>query len=153
MQNLTLRRTKNNTTLPIHTEIRPPPPSHPPTRNKVCSFIVKFIIIAHLALIPGTTYQYFTKADACDMLQSQYRQKSSIPPVFHVQSPSVSSALTSIETWTAIYKGPVVEYTGQEAFEDHTHVVWTDASCALIISDSDERIKKIYSTLTETIQR
>ncbi|GMH66271.1 hypothetical protein TrRE_jg7422 [Triparma retinervis] len=87
------------------------------------------------------------------MLQLHHHQESTIPPIFHVQSPSVSSALTEIESWTKIYPGKVLEYDGQEEFEDHTHVVWTDKSCAKIILQSNQRIQKIYSTLTQTIQR
>ena len=152
MQSLTLRKTKTIPTLPTHTKVQPTTPN-PPPRNSSCRVIIKFLLFIHLALIPGSTYQYFTTPDACAMLQLHHHQESTIPPIFHVQSPSVSSALTEIESWTKIYPGKVLEYDGQEEFEDHTHVVWTDKSCTKIILQSNQRIQKIYSTLTQTIQR
>jgi len=65
----------------------------------------------------------------------------------------VESARTDIETWMSIYPGPIVEYTGQSEFPRHTHIVWTDASCTLLLASSSPRLQSIYTSLTEPIQK
>lgn len=153
MSTIVKRKLKVSPTLPTHTIVEEPVVAPTTKPRKICNAVIYLVIFLHLALIPGTLYQYFNTADACKMLDKLHHEESSIPPLFHVQSPSVAAASKSISSWTSIYPGPVVEYTGQKTFEDHTHVVWTDASCAIILSDSNQRIQKIYSTLAESIQR